>query len=214
MDNKETSQNNHRVIRIIVVASIVVTIIALYSILMLTNPPKKMAGHNYLDEPKNNFTIGGSFNLIDTNNEPFTDTKLHGKISIIYFGFAFCPDICPTALEKISETLDILGKYNIDVNTAFITIDPKRDTPESLKQFLQSFHPSIIGLSGSNENIVNAAKKYRVYHEIDKNSTADGNYLINHSSFIYIMSPEGRYMNNFSLDSSPLEIANFIRMNK
>jgi protein SCO1/2 len=149
--------------------------------------------------------IGGSFSLVDQNGRTVTDADLKGKWSLIYFGYTHCPDACPTALNDIAIALDQLGPKREAVRSVFITVDPERDTPEVLKDYVASFDAPILALSGSPEEIARAAKAYRVYYA--KHPEPGGDYSMDHSSVIYVMDPEGRFTASFTHQSTPEEIA-------
>ena len=149
--------------------------------------------------------IGGPFHLVDQNGKTVTDGDLKGKWSLVYFGYTHCPDACPTALNDIAIALDELGPQRGAVRPVFITVDPERDTPEVLKSYVTSFDAPILALTGSPEQIAQAAKGYRVYYA--KHPEADGNYSMDHSSVIYVMDPEGRFTASFTHESSPEQIA-------
>lgn len=139
--------------------------------------------------------IGGKFNLVDHNGNPFTDQKLLGKWSLVYFGFTHCPDICPDELDKMAIMIDDLKKnHNIDIQPIFITCDPARDSPEVLKQYLAEFHPKMIGLTGTYEEVKQTCKKYRVYFSTPKDVKPGQDYLVDHSIFFYLMDPEGQFI--------------------
>lgn len=142
--------------------------------------------------------IGGNFSLVDTNNEPFTQENLKNdekKFSIVYFGFTHCPDVCPDELDKLGEMLDELkAKDNIELQPLFITCDPARDSPEIIKQYLSDFHPSIIGLTGTYEQVKNVCKKYRVYFSTPPDVKPGQDYLVDHSIFFYLMDSEGQFV--------------------
>jgi protein SCO1/2 len=149
--------------------------------------------------------IGGSFRLVDQNGKTVTDADLKGKWSLVYFGYTHCPDACPTALNDIAIALDQLGPKREAVRSVFITVDPERDTPEVLKDYVTSFDAQILALSGSPEEIARAAKAYRVYYA--KHPEPGGDYSMDHSSVIYVMDPEGRFTASFTHQSTPEEIA-------
>jgi protein SCO1/2 len=149
--------------------------------------------------------IGGSFRLVDQNGNTVTDADLKGKWSLVYFGYTHCPDACPTALNDIAIALDQLGPKREAVRAVFITVDPERDTPEVLKEYVTSFDAPILALSGSPEEIARAAKAYRVYYA--KHPEPGGDYSMDHSSVIYVMDPEGRFTASFTHQSTPEEIA-------
>jgi len=149
--------------------------------------------------------IGGPFRLVDQNGKTVTDADLKGKWSLVYFGYTHCPDACPTALNDIAIALDQLGPKREAVRAVFITVDPERDTPEVLKEYVASFDAPILALSGSPEEIARAAKAYRVYYA--KHPEPGGDYSMDHSSVIYVMDPEGRFTASFTHQSTPEEIA-------
>ena len=144
--------------------------------------------------------IGGPFQLIDQNGEPFSDADLKGKWHLIFFGYTHCPDACPTALNEMSLALDRLGMKRDEVGVVFITVDPERDTPGALKSYVQSFDAPIVALTGSSEAVAQAAKAYRVFYA--KHPRPDGDYDMDHSAVIYVMNPEGRFTATFTPDSS------------
>ena len=149
--------------------------------------------------------IGGPFRLVDQDGKTVTDGDLKGKWSLVYFGYTHCPDACPTALNDISIALDELGPKRGAVRPVFITVDPERDTPEVLKAYVTAFDAPILALTGSPEEIAQAAKGYRVYYA--KHPEAGGDYSMDHSSVIYVMDPEGRFTASFTHQSAPEEIA-------
>jgi protein SCO1 len=149
--------------------------------------------------------IGGSFRLTDQNGKTVTDADLKGKWSLVYFGYTHCPDACPTALNDISIALEELGAKRDAVRPVFITVDPERDTPEALKAYVTSFDAPILALTGTPEQVAQAAKGYRVYYA--KHPEAGGDYSMDHSSVIYVMDPQGRFTASFTHESTPEQIA-------
>ena len=149
--------------------------------------------------------IGGPFHLVDQEGKTVTDADLRGKWSLVYFGYTHCPDACPTALNDISIALDELGPKRAAVRPVFITVDPERDTSEVLKSYVTSFDAPILALTGTPEEIAQAAKGYRVYYA--KHPEVGGDYSMDHSSVIYVMDPEGRFTATFTPESSPEDIA-------
>lgn len=141
--------------------------------------------------------IGGPFKLIDTNNQEFTNKNLINdkkEFSILYFGFTHCPDVCPDELDKLGEMLETLRGEGITLKPIFITCDPARDSPEIIKEYLEDFDPSIIGLTGSYENVKNACKQYRVYFSTPPDVKPGQDYLVDHLIFFYLMDPEGQFV--------------------
>jgi protein SCO1/2 len=141
--------------------------------------------------------IGGPFRLIDQNGEPFSDTDLRGKSFLVFFGFTHCPDVCPTTLFDISEIMRNLGKDADRTAAVFITVDPERDTPEALKEYLSSFDPHVRGLSGDLANIAAVAKAYRVYYR--KVPLEGGDYTMDHTAIVYLMDKEGQFVSPFNM---------------
>lgn len=200
------------VIKIIIGVSLLIGVGALYLLLSLKTPDKPLAGQVNIYE--DNAEIGGDFELIDQNGEIFSSDELKGKLSLIYFGFTSCPDICPTSLNKITKAVEILSENKIDIVPVFITIDSSRDTPAVLKEYLKHFHPKFIGLTGNEKQIREVADKFKVYYakaasENDNNQ----DYILDHSSFTYLMDKNGKYLKHFYLDSAPSEIMEFLKSN-
>lgn len=154
--------------------------------------------------------IGGPFALTDQNGRTVTDRDYRGKFMLVYFGYTFCPDACPTALLQIGQALDRLGPSGDAVQPIFITIDPARDTQEQLKSYAANFHPRLVALTGTPAQIAQVAKAYRVYYAKAADSgTTD--YLMDHTSIIYLMDREGGYLTHFTHLSTPDQIATAIR---
>ncbi|HEU0069716.1 MAG TPA: SCO family protein [Alphaproteobacteria bacterium] len=146
--------------------------------------------------------LGGPFQLVDQDGKTVTDASFAGKFMLIYFGFTFCPDVCPTELQAMATAIDDLGSPGDMVQPILISVDPARDTPAQLKSYVASFHPRLVGLSGSDEQVAAAAKAYRVYYAkgpVD----ADGNYVMDHTSFVYLMGPDGKLRSVFRAGASP-----------
>ena len=154
--------------------------------------------------------IGGAFTLTDQNGRTVTDQDFRGKLMLVYFGYTFCPDACPTALLQMGQALDRLGPDAEQVQPVFITIDPARDTVEQLKIYASNFHPRLVALTGAASQIAQAAKAYRVYYAraADAGTT---DYLMDHTSIIYLMGRDGRYLTHFTHQSTPDQIATTIR---
>lgn len=144
--------------------------------------------------------IGGKFSLVDQNGKPFTDANLKGKWSLVFFGYTHCPDVCPTALNDLALALDQLGDKKKDVDIVFISVDPERDTQAVLKSYVESFGAPIEGLTGSAQEVAQAANDYKVYYA--KHPRSDGGYDMDHSALIYIMDPEGRFTATFTPDDT------------
>jgi protein SCO1/2 len=142
-------------------------------------------------------SVGGPFRLTDQNERTVTEQDLKGRPVLIFFGFTHCPDICPTTLFQISEVLRSLGPDATRVRALFITVDPERDTPRALKDYLSNFDPNLIGLTGDAEAIAAVTKAYRAYFKkvpLDKD-----NYTVDHTTVVYLMDKEGRFVAPFNL---------------
>lgn len=153
--------------------------------------------------------IGGAFALVDHTGTPRTDADFRGRLMLVYFGFTYCPDVCPTDLQAIGLALDKLGDAAERVQPLFITVDPERDTVAYLSQYVPLFHPRLIGLTGTAAAIHAAAEAYRAYYA--KVALSEGDYTVDHSSFIYLMSADGRYLGFFPPGTAPDVIAQTIK---
>jgi protein SCO1/2 len=160
--------------------------------------------------------LGGPFALIDQFGKRRTDKDFRGKFMLVFFGYTYCPDICPTTLAVEAEALDRLGARANRIAPIFISVDPKRDTPEKLKSYLASFdakppstRPGFIGLTGSEAEIAAAAKAYRVYYRahLDARAEDGANYAIDHSTDIYLMNGQGKFLAYYSAGILPDEMA-------
>jgi protein SCO1/2 len=149
--------------------------------------------------------IGGQFRLVDQNSRPLTDQDLKGQPFLVFFGFTHCPDVCPTTLFEVSEVLRALGPEGKGVRALFVTVDPERDTPEKLKDYLSSFDPRVIGVTGDAEAIAAMEKAYRVYAK--KVPLDGGNYTMDHTAIVYLMDKTGRFVAPFNLKRRPEEAA-------
>jgi len=156
--------------------------------------------------------VGGPFSLTDDHGQAVTDATYRGRWMLIYFGYTFCPDVCPTELQTIAGALDKLGAQASTVAPLFITIDPERDTPAALANYVKLFDDRLIGLTGTPEQIASVARAYRVYYAkvTPKDSSS---YLMDHSSFLYLVDPGGKLRSLFRPGMSAQELADGIRAN-
>ena len=141
--------------------------------------------------------IGGPFTLLKPDGTNVTDQTFAGKPMLVYFGFTNCPDVCPAGLQVISAALDKLGPKADGITPLFITVDPERDTPQVLGEYVKSFNPRIIGLSGSPQDVAAVTKAYRVYVNKVPNDKEPERYGVDHSSFMYLMNAKGEYVKHF-----------------
>jgi cytochrome oxidase Cu insertion factor (SCO1/SenC/PrrC family) len=173
-------------------------------------PPERSAEELMDAVMWNREPIGGPFALVDQCGARRTDADFRGKLMLVYFGFTWCPDICPTDLQQIGLAVDQLGSAGEMVQPIFITVDPERDTPEHLKDYMPMFHPRFLGLSGDASSIGDAARAYRVYYEkivLDDKS----DYTMDHSAFVYLMGRDGKYLGFFPPGTTAETMAETIR---
>jgi protein SCO1/2 len=153
--------------------------------------------------------IGGPFSLVDQNGRTVTDQDLRGRPFLVFFGFTHCPDVCPTTLFEISEVLGKLGTDAAKVSALFVTVDPERDTPAEMKDYLASFDPHLVGLTGDPSAIAAVAKEYRVY--VKKVPLDHGEYTMDHTALVYLMGKDGRFVAPFNLKRSTDDAAADLR---
>lgn len=154
--------------------------------------------------------VGGPFSLIDQHGRTVTDETLRGQYLLVYFGYTFCPDVCPTELQAMSQALDELGPEAERITPVFVTVDPARDTVEQLASYAEHFHPRLLALTGSEQQIADAAKAYRVFYKRAE-SEGSSDYLMDHSSIIYLMGPDGAFLTHFTYGTEPATMAAGIR---
>lgn len=144
-------------------------------------------------------TIGGAFTLVDHTGKTVTDGDFKGKFSLVFFGYTYCPDVCPTALSTMADALEILGDDGAKVQPLFVSVDPERDTPEQLSMYVRHFNPRLVGLTGTPEQAAAAAAAYRVFFRKVEEEGADADdYLMDHTAIAYLMGPDGAFKVHFS----------------
>ena len=157
--------------------------------------------------------IGGPFTLTDHAGRTVTERDFLGRHMVIFFGYTFCPDVCPTNLATVADALDILGDdLAARIAPVFVSVDPERDTPDLLAQYVGNFHPRMVGLTGSAEQVSAVARAYRVYYA--KADQADGDnetYLIDHSAITYLVGPDGSFIRHFPHGITPEAMAEGLR---
>lgn len=151
--------------------------------------------------------IGGPFHLTTTSGADFTDENIKGKYSLIYFGFTHCPDICPEELDKMAGMIDLVkAKHGKVLRPLFISCDPARDTPEVIEKYLVEFHPDIVGMTGTWQEVKDVCKAYRVYFSTPPDVKPGQDYLVDHSIYFYLMDPDGDFVEaigrNFTMDAA------------
>ncbi|PWC43478.1 SCO family protein [Azospirillum sp. TSO22-1] len=150
--------------------------------------------------------VGGPFRLTDHTGKAVTDADYRGKYLLIYFGYTFCPDVCPTELSTMAAALDKLGPTADTVQPLFITIDPERDTVAHMADYVPLFHPRLVGLTGTPDEVRTVAREYRVYAAKAPGSSGEA-YLMDHSSFVYLMGPDGKFVAVFPGGTGPEKMA-------
>jgi len=151
--------------------------------------------------------VGGPFTMTDHTGRRVTDQDFRGKYMLVFFGYTYCPDVCPTELQVMSAALDSMGAKADRIQPIFVSIDPDRDTPDVLKQYVSNFHPRMVGLTGSPEDVAAMAKAYRVYYRKVEEGAAGAAYLMDHSSILYLMDRDGRFATHFTYTTDAEELA-------
>jgi protein SCO1 len=152
---------------------------------------------------------GGPFSLSDPSGKRVTDQDFRGKLMLVFFGYTHCPDVCPTELQNMTEIIGKLGPDAKQIAPIFISVDPARDTPEALSTYVNNFSPHITGLTGTQDEIANVAKAYRVYYK--KAGGSGDNYSVDHSAFVYLMGRDGNYITHFLFNTPPETVLKEIR---
>jgi protein SCO1 len=173
--------------------------------LVISQPPAACAAASAVK-------IGGPFALSAPDGSTVTDQTYSGKWLLVYFGYTFCPDSCPTMLLEIATALKELGPYAAEVQALFITVDPQRDTSEVMQQYTQSFDPRIIGLTGTPQQIASVAQEYGAYYVRHKTGPRAEDYVMDHSTYLYVMDPEGKFVRVFDSAASGNRIADALRI--
>ena len=155
--------------------------------------------------------LGGPIDLIDQNETAFSLEKQKASLSLLYFGYSYCPDICPYDLERNAYVKDIMDEHELDINLVFITLDPSRDTTERLKDFSEYIHTSMIALTGSTDQIDALKKAYGVFGKSNKVNNEDQSYLVDHSTFSYLVNKNGEILSYFNRRESPEKISEKIK---
>ncbi len=156
---------------------------------------------------------GGDFSLVDHTGRPVTEKDFLGNFLVVFFGYTYCPDVCPTTLNDVAIALDLLGDGSKRVQPLFISVDPKRDTPDVLADYVRAFDARIVGLTGTQAQTRAVAKAYRVSFAKARAAGGEGDsdYTVDHSAFVYFMGPDGTYLNHFAFGASPETMAEEMR---
>lgn len=159
---------------------------------------------------KSSEPVGNTFTLVDHTGQIRTDTDYKGKFLLVYFGYAFCPDVCPTALQRMAASLRSIEAVNIEaaekIQPLFISLDPERDTQSVLAAYVAFFHPRLIGMTGTREQLKKITSQYQVYYSLPEEKDKGESYLVEHSSAMYLVGPSGNSIQHFTHDTSSAEI--------
>jgi len=150
--------------------------------------------------------VGGPFTLVNGAGETVTNEDVITKPSLLYFGYTFCPDVCPLDVSRNAAAIDVLAERGYDVQPVFISIDPERDTPEVVGEFAEVMHPEMIGLTGSPEQVKTASQAYRTYYRKQESDDPEY-YLVDHSTFSYLVMPEDGFVDFFRRELTPEQMA-------
>lgn len=142
--------------------------------------------------------VGGPFEMTDQDGRRVTEKDFLGRYMLVFFGFTYCPDVCPSELQVMSAALDEMGADADPIQPVFVSIDPARDTPAVVKEYVGNFHPRMKGLTGSEADVAKIASAYRVYYAKQQSKAGSSDYLMDHSAILYLMGPDGKFVKHFS----------------
>lgn len=152
--------------------------------------------------------IGGPFTLVNHKGKTVTQANFKGRYMLVYFGYTFCPDVCPTELQVMSAALEALPPAKAaQITPILVSIDPERDTPAKLAEYVANFHPRLVGLTGTPEQVRAAAKAYKVYFKKANDPDSSAGYAMDHSSIVYLMGPDGYFLKHFAYGTSSKKMA-------
>lgn len=196
------------IVKTILLIGVALTVVALVVMLTMTPAPKTKANRSKeIGIENENFDIGGDFVLTDVNGVKVDSRNMRDKILLIYFGFTYCPDICPASLSEMTRALEELKNNPDKVQPIFVTIDPNRDSPKQLKEYFGNFDSRIMALTGTQDEIDSVAKSFRVYYSkaIDGKENTE-HYLLNHSSFYYLVGKDGKLIKYYAPGTSGVDM--------
>jgi protein SCO1/2 len=160
--------------------------------------------------PLQTYDFGGDFTLTDQNGARYTMSEHRGRITLLFFGYTLCPDVCPTTLSKLTQVYRSLGPRSDSVSTVFVSVDPDRDTPQALRDYLQNFGIKVVGLTGTRQDVDTATSKFRVSYTIEQSDSAAG-YLVSHTTLLYLIDEQGRLRHMFKHSDSPETITTIVK---
>ena len=193
----------HEVVQLSALGLLILTSVLFASALIMNEPPARAA--------TSAVTIGGPFTLSTTDGTTVTDQTYRGRWLLVYFGYTFCPNSCPTTLLEVARALEKLGLDAVQVQPLFITVDPQRDTPKVMQQYTQSFDPRIVGLTGTPPQIAAAAREYGAYYVRYGTGPGADDYVMDHSTYLYVIDPRGKFVRAFETGTSGDRIADALR---
>ena len=188
----------------------VFAILALLAALLIAGTSYYLANQPLSQISSGTALVGGPFTLTDHTGRKVTEKDFLGKYMLVFFGYTYCPDVCPTELQVMSAALDSMGPKADAIQPIFISVDPARDSPDVLKQYVANFHPRLVGLTGSPEETASVAKAYRVYFSKVENKSTPDAYLMDHSTIIYLMDPQGKFLKHFTYSTDAAALAKAI----
>jgi cytochrome oxidase Cu insertion factor (SCO1/SenC/PrrC family) len=156
-------------------------------------------------------SVGGPFTMVNHLGETVTEKMLLGKFTLLFFGFTYCPDICPTELQVMTAAIESLGEDGKSLVPVFVSVDPDRDKVDVVRTYVENFGPRMIGLTGSPEQVAGMAKAYRVYYAKRENKERPADYQVDHSSILYLMGPDGKFLKHFTYTTDPKSLADALK---
>lgn len=194
---------------IIILTAVWVALCGMLAVLIYTAPAPGPVSSDGISLTKKE-DIGGSFTLVNHNGDEMSSMDIGEKYKLVFFGFTHCPSICPAGLQKMTMVLQDMGEEAATLQPVFISVDPARDTPEVVKDYLGNFHPRFIGFTGREEQVKEVQARYRVYAEKDRDAAADEPYLMDHSNYIYLTGPDDYVIDVISADLDIADISDAI----
>lgn len=160
---------------------------------------------------KSSFTgealVGGPFTMVNHKGETVTEKTFAGQYTLLFFGFTYCPDVCPTELQVIAAALNQMGEKASRITPIFVSVDPERDTPQLVAEYVSAFHPRMVGLTGTPDQVAAITNAYRVYYAKVENKDRPKDYTMDHSSILYLMGPDGKFLKHFTYSTDPKALA-------
>jgi cytochrome oxidase Cu insertion factor (SCO1/SenC/PrrC family) len=186
--------------RTLVVAGFLLALAATLGVMSFLYQPSREKGSGIA-------LVGGPFSMINQNGEAVTEKNFAGQYMLVFFGFTFCPDVCPTQLQVMTEALNQMGSKADKITPVFVSVDPERDTPQAVKTYVSNFHPRMVGLTGSSEQVQQMTKAYRVFYQKVENAKRPQDYTMDHSAILYLMGPDGAFKGHFTAENDPAKLA-------